>query len=63
MSTTRKTARSARLRTMSNVIKFPEPKQKAPDKDERIQRIRSSLDKINKLMAELKNINTPSEGK
>ena len=58
---------------MSNVIKFPEPKRtttshdyripKTPDQDERIQRIRSSLDKINKLMAELKNLNTPSEGK
>ena len=58
---------------MSNVVKFPEPKRattsqdhripKTIDHDDRIQRIRSSLEKINKLMAELKNLNTTSEGK
>jgi hypothetical protein len=47
---------------MSNVIKFPEPKQKAPDKDERIQRIRASLDKVNRLMSELQRMNTKPEG-
>lgn len=45
---------------MSNVIEFKRPKPRDESED-RIEKIKTSLEKINKLMAELKQIS--SEGK